>query len=313
MVSPEEVQKYKDNRFVNMERTCVETTNSPLRKLPAHLVQCYLTLKHMGIRQNKNRLLKILNFYRSVQKRVVLELKEFSRREVLNNDVKVKPPEEAFYVGDKASSVTENFQNMGLDKDKEGCECGDPIRKKRDEDDDNLDEDEDIATLVDIKRWKYNGQYVNRFLDTCPQPLTISCRNDRPFEHADYVSGHGLLRQTKRHISEQSKAYLNRVDQYKICESTQEIDVVDDFGINVMYDASIMDMITFEQELTQIATHFIKKTELDFDFERFEYSLVDRVEVLSDLMEWEKEYQFVKAQVVMAYLDALEHSCDILA
>jgi hypothetical protein len=103
------------------------------------------------------------------------------------------------------------------------------------------------------------------------------------------------------------------VDQYTIDEVTQEIDVVDDFGINVMYDASVMDMITFEQELVQIATHFIKKTELDFDFERFEFGLVDRVEVLYDLMEWEKEYQFVKAQVILAYLDALEHSCDILA
>tara|TARA_B110000285_G_C15077250_1_gene591461 strand:- start:1062 stop:1184 length:123 start_codon:yes stop_codon:yes gene_type:complete len=39
-----------------------------------------------------------LNFFRSVQKRIVLELKEFARREVINNQVKIKPPEEAFYI-----------------------------------------------------------------------------------------------------------------------------------------------------------------------------------------------------------------------
>jgi len=226
---------------------------------------------------------------------------------VLNNSVKVKPPEEAFYVDTKAGSIEENFQNLGLDKEP------DPTDHKRQDDDANLDEDEDIATLVDIKRWKYRGQYINRFLDTCPQPLTIDCRNDRPFEEADYVSGHGLLRQTKKHISEQSKAYLNRVDTYRINEELREIEVIDDFGISIMYDASIMDMITFEQELAQIGTHFIKKTELDFDFEKFEYGLIDRVEVLYDLMEYESKYQFLKAQVVLAYLDALEHSCDILA
>jgi hypothetical protein len=176
-----------------------------------------------------------------------------------------------------------------------------------------MGEDEEISTLIDIKKWKYNGQYLNRFLDTCPQPLTIDCRNDRPFLEADYVAGHGMLRQTKKHISEQSKAYLNRVDTYKITEHTKEIQVVDDFGISIMYDASVSDMITFEQELEQIATHYIKKTELDFDFEKYEYGLIDRVEVLADLTDLETEYQFLKAQLVMAYLDALEHSCDLLA
>jgi len=27
-----------------------------------------------------------------------------------------------------------------------------------------LEEDENIATLIDLKRWKYNGQFNNKFL-----------------------------------------------------------------------------------------------------------------------------------------------------
>lgn len=44
------------------------------------------------MRDLKNRLLKVLNFYRSVQKRIAFELREFSQREAVNNDVKVRIP-----------------------------------------------------------------------------------------------------------------------------------------------------------------------------------------------------------------------------
>jgi len=89
--------------------------------------------------------------------------------------------------------------------------------------------------------------------------------------------------------------------------------VIDDYGINIMYDASIQDLIVFEEEILQIGTHYIKKNEHDFDFNRFEFPLVDRTEVLNDLLDCETDYQFVKAQIVLAYMDALEHTCDVLA
>ena len=54
------------------------------------------------MRDCKNRILNIINFYRSIQKRVVLELREFSGREVLNNKVKIKPPHESYYIDTKA-------------------------------------------------------------------------------------------------------------------------------------------------------------------------------------------------------------------
>lgn len=58
-----------------------------------------MTLKHMKMRQTKNRLLKILNFYRSLQKRIAQELQEFAGREAVNADVKVRLPQEAYQVG----------------------------------------------------------------------------------------------------------------------------------------------------------------------------------------------------------------------
>ena len=96
--------------------------------------------------------------------------------------------------------------------------------------------------------------------------------HDRPLDEKDYQSHQGMLRQTKQHISEQAKSYINRIDTYKIDEELREIFVVDDFGINIMYDCSIQDMVVFEEQLLQVGTHFIQKNEQDFDFEKFEYA-----------------------------------------
>lgn len=46
----------------------------------------------MRMRDSKNRILKILNFYRSIQKRLVLDARDFARREAVNSNVKVRLP-----------------------------------------------------------------------------------------------------------------------------------------------------------------------------------------------------------------------------
>ena len=51
-----------------------------------------------------------------------------------------------------------------------------------------MEEDENISSLVDIKRWKYQGQFVNRFFNTCPQPFNIDATNDRPMEETEHMS-----------------------------------------------------------------------------------------------------------------------------
>lgn len=114
-------------------------------------------------------------------------------------------------------------------------------------------------------------------------------------EEKEYHSYQGMLRQTKQHISEEAKSFINRIDTYKVDEALREIEVVDDFGVSVMYDCSVQDMVAFEEQLLQIGTHYVQKTEHDFDFAKFEYALVDRVEVLHDLLDCELEYQFTKS------------------
>ena len=64
--------------------------------------------------------------------------------------------------------------------------------------------------------------------------------------------------------------------------------------------------------MLQIGTYYIKKNELDFDFENFEYPLIDRIEVLDEILESELDFEFTKSQIILCYLDALEHCSDPL-
>jgi hypothetical protein len=57
------------------------------------------------MRDKKNSLLKILNFYRSIQKRISYELMEFAGRETLDTSSKVLAPEEAKYINTKSEVI----------------------------------------------------------------------------------------------------------------------------------------------------------------------------------------------------------------
>jgi hypothetical protein len=43
-----------------------------------------------------------------------------------------------------------------------------------------LEDNENISTLIDIKRWKYQGKFNNKFLSTCPMPFSIEGFTEKP-------------------------------------------------------------------------------------------------------------------------------------
>ncbi len=34
-----------------------------------------------------------------------------------------------------------------------------------------MEDDENISNLIDLKRWKYEGKFINKYISTCPMPL----------------------------------------------------------------------------------------------------------------------------------------------
>lgn len=112
-----------------------------------------------------------------------------------------------------------------------------------------LEQDEGTAQLINLKRWKYKGSFDNKFLATCPMPQTIDGTNDRPLEERGHESGISSSSTGKQHISYDAKVYLNRIDTYQINDEAKEINVIDDFGVSIIYDATVQDMVLHEQYL----------------------------------------------------------------
>ena len=103
-------------------------------------------------------------------------------------------------------------------------------------------EDENNPNVMDMKKFKKEGQFNNNFLQTCPQPIIIDGTNDRPLEEKQYVSAHkpgNLAKGLDSHIAIKSKEFLNRIDQYKLNEESFDVSVIDDFGVSIIYDTSI--------------------------------------------------------------------------
>ena len=63
----------------------------------------------MRIRDTKTKLIYALNFFRAVQKRIALDLREFAGREIISQNVEVKPPQEATYIGSNTNVINNNL------------------------------------------------------------------------------------------------------------------------------------------------------------------------------------------------------------
>lgn len=66
--------------------------DSILRILPRHYIQSMYTLRHMKMKDTKTKLLYVLNFFRAIQKRITLDLREFAGREIVSENVDIKSP-----------------------------------------------------------------------------------------------------------------------------------------------------------------------------------------------------------------------------
>ena len=63
-----------------------------IEPMPAHIIKAYYTLRLLKSRDYKIRLLHVLNYFRSIQKRLAFDVSEFYTREKANGDVSIVPP-----------------------------------------------------------------------------------------------------------------------------------------------------------------------------------------------------------------------------
>ena len=93
----------------------------------------------------------------------------------------------------------------------------------------------------------------------------------------------------------------------------EDVLIRDENGILLVYDAALQDMAEVEKELVKIGTYFIRKQEFILDVEIKEpHAAVDRGAVAMDLLEEECRFAYCKIRLIEQYLEAYEHTCDIV-
>ena len=70
-----------DDCVENDPEPAVNIPRTSIRYLPSHLLMSLYTLRFINSRDCKTRLLYSLNYYRAIQKRLALDLREFGTRE----------------------------------------------------------------------------------------------------------------------------------------------------------------------------------------------------------------------------------------
>ena len=106
---------------------------------------------------------------------------------------------------------------------------------------------------------------------------------------------------------------MGRVDKIWLDSNTDCYMVTDDYGFNLMYDCTFMDMRAVEQEILKIVSFYINKVEPMQDKDlRNVLPNVDRLAIIKDVLDWEEKFQRAKLQLCLQYLEAYEHTCDTL-
>ena len=72
-------------------------------------------------------------------------------------------------------------------------------------------------------------------------------------------------RAAKDSLSANALKLMGRIEFIEINEERKEVYVKDDFGIYLMYDCTLQDMKSLEDELCKIGSYFIHKSEVLLD------------------------------------------------
>ena len=166
--------------------------------------------------------------------------------------------------------------------------------------------------MVDINRFKYNGAFTNPVYSTCPIIPKYHSTFGEPIDRQEMSAEFEANKDTDPKKG-QAQRLLGRVDKIEEHEPSKCFIVTDDYGVNVMYDATFADMRAVEQEMLKTCSFYINKVEPMQDKDmRNVLPAVDRFALVREICEWEEKYQRSKLRLCLNYLECLEHTCDVL-
>ena len=233
-----------------------------LKATPQHLLVSYYTLRFMKSKDAKTRILYALNYFRAMQKRISLDLREFGTRERMNSYLSqpfIHSSDANKHIVNKAnytSGVLDSGKQMSgknLSKDLEAAEKA--FEHKMTVFDDAVIKD--MKNMASLRLYKCNGTFNNQVFSTCPSYPKFHCTFGEPVQKqsVDYELEHAKCKQGG--VSEKALKLMGRVDKIELNEELEEVYVRDDFGVYILYDCVLQDMKGMEEEIMKIASYYL--------------------------------------------------------
>ncbi len=109
------------------------------------------------------------------------------------------------------------------------------------------------------------------------------------------------------------RRYEGKQDKWDIDQDHNDVVVTDDYGVKIIYQEALNDMLEIEEELIKVGTYYINQAESRVDLDIKEpASSIDRGDVAYHLIDKEAEFQFQKLLIITSYMESYEHTNDPL-
>eukprot|EP01012_Entosiphon_sulcatum_P031854 TRINITY_DN40584_c0_g1_i1.p1 TRINITY_DN40584_c0_g1~~TRINITY_DN40584_c0_g1_i1.p1 ORF type:complete len:2384 (-),score=596.24 TRINITY_DN40584_c0_g1_i1:67-7218(-) len=257
----------------------------------SHRRQSLYLLRYIRIREFKRKLLDLLNYFRSIERRITIDAYGFALPSEMRRQERVAKARPTATDAEGSSGVASPSPA-----------AADPhvspelaaLAKYFDAPDGDgfTDEGRDSYTQAIIKYYAVPPDYAGS-----PEagPGFGAPQDAESQQERESDAGLQMMR---------AAALENRDDTY-VLTANKDLLVRDSNDVYVMYDAAQQDLEALENELLRVGTFYIKKYNSES-----EYDNVDRVGLLEDLYECETWFQDGKRKTVECLMEAYENVCN---
>ena len=306
--------------FATSDIDAEEVHKNSLFETTQHLLFAHYLLTALTARESKTKLLYTLNAFRSIQKRLTLDLRELGTRDRVMGDINYNKPMEKQQITKIEDDTDDSQAEAGAGAASQSAFAGSKttggggggIGQSGAEIAVNEIDNIIIDEMVDINRFRYQGQLSNIIYSTCPVIPKFHTTFGEPIDRQE-ISAEKEQNKDADPKKGEAQKLLGRIDRIWLDEQNDHFVVTDDHQFNLMYDCCFQDMRALEQEMLKIVSFYINKTEPMQDRDlRNVLPNVDRLAILKDVLHWEDLYQKAKLQLALQYMECYEHTCDTL-
>ena len=210
-----------------------EVHKNSLFETTQHLLFAHYLLTALTARESKTKLLYTLNAFRSIQKRLTLDLRELGTRDRVMGDINYTKPMEKQQIT-KIEDATDESEHeaaggasqAGFPSSKGGAASG-GIAGSGSEIAVNEIDNIIIDEMVDINRFRYQGQLSNIIYSTCPVIPKYHTTFGEPIDRQE-ISAEKEQNKDADPKKGEAQKLLGRIDRIWLCERNDHYVVTDD-------------------------------------------------------------------------------------